>query len=189
MCIKQQKQNLRSILRQKRRDFPHKKQASLKIAENLRHFLQAQILQAQNPPPYHLGLYYPTKNEASLLGFSQKYNKDYLFALPKISANGHMFFTAWQAEHPLYKDDLSIFVPYGETQIIPHIICVPLLGFTAQKYRLGQGGGYYDKYIHSHKKHNILWLGVAFECQKLLDMPLEKHDEKLDFIITEKQIY
>ncbi len=182
MDIISQKQRIRTYLRRKRKALESKEISSQKIVYHLTSFLQNQKAQK-------IGLYYPTGSEVSLLSFAQSSQLDYQLALPKISLSNIMYFTPWQWGEALCKEAFSIPAPKGEKIVIPHIICVPLLGFTAQKYRLGQGGGYYDKYIHSHKKHNILWLGVAFECQKLLDMPLEKHDEKLDFIITEKQIY
>ncbi len=182
MNIITQKNNLRLYLRQQRKTYIHKEWANQKISLSLTDFLQ-------NRPCKRLALYYPTASEVSLLSFAEKHHKDYQLALPKISSQKNMFFTSWQWGEKLHEGSFSIKVPKNEQEFIPDIVCVPLLGFSAQKYRLGQGGGYYDKYIHTHKDKNILWLGVAFECQKLQDMPIEKHDQKLDFIITEKQIY
>ncbi len=176
------KKHLRIRLRQVRRNFIYKKEANQQITHQL-------ISLLENRKAQKIGLYYPMASEVSLLLLAEELSKAHPLALPKISPDNHMYFTPWQWGETLYKDAYDIPAPQGIKEIIPSIICVPLLGFSAAKYRLGQGGGYYDKYMQRHKDKNILWLGVAFECQKLQDMPLEKHDRKLDMIITEKQIY
>lgn len=66
------------------------------------------------------------------------------------------------------------------------VILVPCLGFTKQKDRLGQGGGYYDRYL---KDCNALKIGIAFEVQKIEEDISEAHDIPLDMIITEKNTY
>ena len=68
-----------------------------------------------------------------------------------------------------------------------------MLSFDKELYRLGYGGGYYDKSINILKKHfkkerNFLLqlvLHIAFKKKKI---PKEKHDMKLDYIITEKEV-
>ncbi len=184
MNVITQKQNLRFNLRQQRRNYSYKEKANHKISTSLTIFLQSQC-----PLCKIVALYYPIGSEVSLLPFANKQQNNYRLALPKISSQKNMYFTPWKWGEKLDIDDLSIKVPKSKKALIPDVVCVPLLGFSPQKYRLGQGGGYYDKYIYTHKKKNILWVGVAFECQKLQDMPIEEHDQKLDYIITEKHIY
>ena len=71
----------------------------------------------------------------------------------------------------------------------PDILLVPLLAFDKQKFRLGYGGGYYDRYIQKILNiKKILTIGVAFSFQEVLKLPINKHDKKLDFIFTENYI-
>ena len=66
---------------------------------------------------------------------------------------------------------------------------VPLVGFDNNKFRLGYGGGFYDRYIaklSNFKK--VLSIGFAFSFQKIKKIPVNKFDQKLDFILTNKGI-
>lgn len=71
--------------------------------------------------------------------------------------------------------------------ITPTIILVPLIGFDARGNRLGQGGGYFDRYLArlTHK----LTIGVAYDCQEVEEIPTEPHDIPLDYIITPTRIF
>ncbi len=66
------------------------------------------------------------------------------------------------------------------------VIVVPLVAFDENCNRLGHGKGYYDRYL---SKVNALKIGVAYECQKLDQIPCDEFDIPLDFIISEKTIY
>lgn len=62
---------------------------------------------------------------------------------------------------------------------------VPGLAFDQEKYRIGFGGGYYDKYM---KDHNSTYLGMFYEDSYMDKIPRDSHDMPLDFIVTEKEI-
>ena len=71
----------------------------------------------------------------------------------------------------------------------PDIILVPLLAFDERLYRLGYGGGYYDRYIEkAYKKKPFIKVGLALSVQKIDNVPTTKYDKKLDYIVTEKYI-
>ena len=76
-------------------------------------------------------------------------------------------------------------------EIIPQLFFVPCLGFDLKGYRIGYGGGYYDKTFEKLKKFNLLFytVGFAYDDQKQNELPIEKFDYKLDFVLTEKQLY
>jgi len=74
-------------------------------------------------------------------------------------------------------------------EITPNIVVVPLIAFDDKGYRLGFGGGYYDRTIEKlKKKSDIMFAGVGYAFQQVKNIPKEKHDERLDCIITEKGI-
>lgn len=66
----------------------------------------------------------------------------------------------------------------------PDLILVPLVGFDRQLQRLGQGGGYYDRYLSNN--NNALKVGIAWSCQEVDAIPVDGWDVRLDAILTEK---
>ena len=67
------------------------------------------------------------------------------------------------------------------------LIIVPCLGFDSERYRLGYGAGYYDRFLSSQSKS--ITVGVAFHAGFVADgLPLERHDIALDRIITERMV-
>jgi len=74
-------------------------------------------------------------------------------------------------------------------EIIPSVALVPMIGFDQKGYRLGQGGGHYDStldYLRIH--HHLIAIGLAFDCQEVEALPLEIHDQPMDYIITQTRI-
>ena len=69
------------------------------------------------------------------------------------------------------------------------IAAVPLVAYDKYNFRLGYGGGYYDRYLEKiKKKKKILSIGFAFSFQQINKVPINKYDKKLDLILTEKFI-
>jgi hypothetical protein len=68
-----------------------------------------------------------------------------------------------------------------------NVIFVPCLGFDEELNRLGRGSGWYDKFLGTQR--HAIKIGVAFEATKYRSIPYEEHDVKLDFIVTESNIY
>lgn len=71
-------------------------------------------------------------------------------------------------------------------QLQPQVVIVPLVGFDPAGYRIGYGGGYYDRTLTLWKE---AWrVGLAFECQRLDRVPREPHDVPLHWVITEAAV-
>ena len=64
------------------------------------------------------------------------------------------------------------------------LIFVPALVFDRRGYRLGYGGGYYDRFFENLPE-SVLTVGLGFACQLIDKLPIEKHDRKLSMLITE----
>jgi 5-formyltetrahydrofolate cyclo-ligase len=81
--------------------------------------------------------------------------------------------------------------PIKSKQSIPEVMLVPLLVFDSDKYRLGYGKGFYDRYLNRYLKKfkKILTIGVAFSFQKYHKLPRNNKDVKLNYILTEKGIH
>ena len=81
--------------------------------------------------------------------------------------------------------------PLKNKILIPEVLFVPCLAFDNFGYRLGYGGGYYDRtlsFLQKNKK-KFISIGYAFDDQKVFKLPKDKFDIKLDYVITEKKIY
>tara|TARA_B110000438_G_C15696965_1_gene599377 strand:- start:516 stop:1091 length:576 start_codon:yes stop_codon:yes gene_type:complete len=81
--------------------------------------------------------------------------------------------------------------PLSSKSFLPDIIFTPCLGFDEKGYRLGYGGGYYDKTILFLKnlKHHFITIGLAYDDQKIKNIKHDHLDQRLDYILTEKQLY
>ena len=144
-----------------------------------------------------VGLYYPISNEISPLVFI-KYFKDnnITTSLPVVDSNSNsMVFKKWFKKEKLQKSHIGTYEPLRTNKtIFPQIIVVPMLMFDRKLNRLGYGAGYYDKLISTLKKYfdkkkkNFITIGLAYSEQETKSIPYESHDQKLDFIVTEKEI-
>jgi len=74
-------------------------------------------------------------------------------------------------------------IPKGKTY---DLVIVPLVAFNRQGNRLGYGGGYYDKFLAKNNCKQAI--GLAYSFQEVEELPVEEHDQKLDLIITEKEV-
>lgn len=67
------------------------------------------------------------------------------------------------------------------------VMILPVLAFDGEYNRLGYGGGFYDRYLQEPDK--LYKIGIAYEFQKVSQIPCEEHDVKPDMIITEEKTY
>ena len=139
-----------------------------------------------------IALYYPSNFELNVLKVLElKYFSDQMILLPVAEKNNLMNFYQWKKNDVLAVNEFGILEPIKTEAKIPDVIIVPLLAFDKDKFRLGYGKGYYDRYLNKYIKQykDIMTVGVAFSFQKHNKLPINKNDVKLDFILTEKGIY
>lgn len=114
-----------------------------------------------------------------------------VICVPKIYPRSkNLIFISWKNNNPLKKGTFDIPVPiYGEV-ITPNYLLVPLVAFDQNKNRLGYGGGYYDTTINTLKKKNkqLVSIGIAYDQQFYPNLPTERFDQRLDYIITESKV-
>lgn len=70
--------------------------------------------------------------------------------------------------------------------VLPEVLFMPLVGFTAKGDRLGQGGGYYDRYLAAHPQ--TIAIGMAWDVQEVPELPTELHDMRLSAIVTPTRV-
>jgi len=111
--------------------------------------------------------------------------------VPKIIGKGEMIAVKIKSLDELQEGHFGILEPISDEAIEPQnldIVIVPGVAFDRRGYRIGYGGGYYDRFL---KKLSIktVKIAFAFEFQILDTLPQEEHDILMDIIISEKQIY
>ena len=100
-----------------------------------------------------------------------------------------MNFFKWSKSDPLKVNKYGIPEPISGKKMYPNILLIPLVGFDYHLNRLGYGAGYYDRYLSKRKiKNKLFKIGVGFSFQKVKNIPIDKYDQKLDCIITEKTV-
>ena len=139
-----------------------------------------------------IGIYYPIKSEISPLKLIEICKKlSIKICLPIILKNtNELIFSEFVNKNSLAKKKHGIFEPTKLSQITPDIIFVPMVGFDKNLNRLGYGKGYYDRTISKLRKlKKIFVIGLAYDNQLVINIPIENHDEKMDIILTDKKIY
>ena len=139
-----------------------------------------------------IGSYFPFRNEISTKPIHELlFSLGFEISLPCINdKDKNLTFRNWEINDDLKKNKYGILQPRENTiDDCPGMIIVPLVGFSVSGYRLGYGGGYYDRLIEKlSKKKKILKIGLAFSVQKINNVPITKYDKKLDYIVTDKYI-
>lgn len=98
-----------------------------------------------------------------------------------------MRFRAWRPDSPMTIDRHGIPIPDTEPVAAPNVILLPLVAFDEQGFRLGYGGGYFDRTLASLTPRPLT-IGVGFELARLDSVCPLAHDIPLDLIATEAGI-
>ncbi|MBM3518682.1 MAG: 5-formyltetrahydrofolate cyclo-ligase [Alphaproteobacteria bacterium] len=99
-------------------------------------------------------------------------------------------FRAWQPGDPLAPGPFGTSVPLPAAPLLtPDVVLTPLLAFDDAGYRLGYGGGYYDRTLAALKAARaVVAIGLAFEAQRVALLPHSAWDVPLDWIVTEARV-
>jgi len=137
-----------------------------------------------------VGGYYPVNFEVNDLELLKKLEKNkFDISLPVIKKNFQMDFYKWSFSDPLKVNKYGIPEPKTKNIVYPDILLIPLVAFDKNLNRLGYGGGYYDRLITKlSKKKKIMKIGLALSVQKINEVPINKYDKRLDYIVTNKYI-
>lgn len=135
-----------------------------------------------------IAVYYPIGSEPNFLNmYSDLRSMGYLLALPRLDNHNNLSFCLWH-ETDLLEKNLNTPQPTPQaTPAIPDLIITPLLATDINRNRLGYGKGCYDRALETYRNINPQLVALAL-CYKEqvseLSLPNEKHDQKLDIIIT-----
>jgi 5-formyltetrahydrofolate cyclo-ligase len=138
-----------------------------------------------------VGLYHATPGEAPAGGYARF-----------LAEQGHPIALPWFADRTAPMTFRSHADPFGETNLtegpfgvqplaeaeekVPQVLFVPLVAFTPDGHRLGQGGGHYDRWLDAHP--GVTAIGLAWDMQEVAALPREAHDRRLDAIVTPTRV-
>jgi 5-formyltetrahydrofolate cyclo-ligase len=133
----------------------------------------------------------PTKTEINPLPLLRRLaDAGAQLALPVIDKRGKpLIMRAWKIGDELKAGQWGIREPLPQAaQVDPDILLVPLAAFDRAGHRIGYGAGYYDMTIHALRaKKRVVAIGIAFAAQEIPRVPATERDERLDFIMTERE--
>lgn len=106
-------------------------------------------------------------------------------ALPEVVGKGQpLIFRRWWPGAPMKRGVYDIPYPDGTEVVVPDIALVPMNGCDDLGYRLGYGGGYFDRTL-AQWRNRMIAIGVAFEALRVPTIHPQPHDIPMDFIVTE----
>lgn len=178
--VHREKQRMREILIQKRRILQAEERAQYSAAileklEQLPCFRKAKTVM----------LYYPINNEVDVLPLIKKYKHDKTLLLPVAHRKG-MTVSPYEGNAKMHRGRFRIPEPTTPTYKDKiDLIVVPAVAFDKQGYRLGRGGGYYDRFIK--KQSHATLVGVGYDFQLVDQVPRLFHDQRMHQIILPSQ--
>lgn len=121
--------------------------------------------------------------------FMELHRRGHPIGLPVILGRGQpLMFRRWTPGVALVRGSFRVMTPPVEApEVVPQLLLVPLLAFDRAGYRLGYGGGFYDRTIAKLRAAgDVLAVGVALAAQEVAAVPRDDTDEPLDWVVTDR---
>ncbi|NSX05394.1 5-formyltetrahydrofolate cyclo-ligase [Cupriavidus gilardii] len=164
------------------------RRASLAQRAQLDARIEAELAALLDWLPVHcLGFYWPIQQEFDARGLVARWlaaapGRD--AALPAVSRPGvPLDFHRWTPDTPMREGRYGIPVPDGTPAVTPDALLIPCVGFSARKFRLGYGGGFYDRTLAALPGKPVA-IGIGYESCRI-DLAPGAHDIPMDWIVTE----
>ncbi len=134
--------------------------------------------------------FHPYKDEISTLPLLERLDAEgWRTVLPVVLGPSQpLVFRIWKPGSATVPGIWNIPMPPEENATVePDVLLVPLLAFDRQGYRLGYGGGFYDRTLTMLRaKKPVVAIGVAFAGQEIPEVPRGSFDQPMDWIMTER---
>jgi len=112
-----------------------------------------------------------------------------LTALPVvISRQAPLVFREWHPGIELAKGPLDIPYPASSPEVTPQAVLLPMNGWDMQGYRLGYGGGFFDRTLAAARKKPVI-IGISFEFARIETIHPQSWDIPMDYVVTERGVY
>jgi 5-formyltetrahydrofolate cyclo-ligase len=142
--------------------------------------------------PDIVSAYFPIGAEPSTLPLLEKLGQAGVkTALPVTGRRGTaLVFRLWRHGEPAIKGKMAISEPLPEApEAAPDLLFVPLAAFDRAGHRIGYGAGFYDRSLARLRAQKNIWaVGVAYASQEFPEVPYDAHDERLDYVLTEREL-
>lgn len=138
--------------------------------------------------------YVPVNNEIDVFPLmTALVERGYRCAVPhNVERDYVLEFLEWTPQTKLYTGLYNIPQPDPREAeaLLPDMLIVPMVAFDTQCHRMGYGSGYFDRtFAHLRQFHTFQAVGVAYEAQKETEVPTDRHDYRLDAVVTEAAVY
>lgn len=133
-----------------------------------------------------VSIYWPFRGEPDLRPWLESINRrGGRTALPVVIDKGQpLVFRAYAPGDPLEKGVWNIPVPAHGEPVVPDVVIAPMVGIGAQNFRLGYGGGFFDRTLAALPgKPSVI--GVGYEMQRIATIYPQPHDIPMDLVLTE----
>ena len=133
-----------------------------------------------------LGFYWPMRGEFDARAVVGEWllGSEHRAALPVVLEKAApLAFRAWLPEEPMAAGIFGTTVPANDVRVVPTALLIPLVGFDAAGYRLGYGGGFYDRTIAALPP-GTKTMGIGYETGRLLTIYPQPYDCQLDQLLT-----
>lgn len=133
-----------------------------------------------------VGLYWPMHGEFNTLPLAERLRaKGLRTALPAIvEKNAPLTYRPWDEDATLEPGIWNIPTPVTPVALVPDLVLAPVVGFAPPSWRLGFGGGYFDRTLAVMKPKPTA-IGVGYELGRLETIHPQPHDIPLDLVVTE----
>lgn len=178
----EQRRRLRARLLQARAELPDRAPREAALAARVGRWLATM-------PLARLAFFWPVRGEPALAAAIERWlaaDATRRAALPVI-AGERLEFAPWTPGMALPPGPFGIPAPAGGERLAPQLLLIPCVGFDRLRYRLGYGGGYYDRTLAALALKPVA-VGVAFDCGRLDSIDPQPHDRRLDLVITESGV-
>ncbi len=135
-----------------------------------------------------LSFYWPFRGEPDLRGWAASFvARGGRTALPVVVEKAApLVFREWKQGEPLEKGVWNIPIPASGPAVVPDIAIAPLVGFDRERYRLGYGGGFFDRTLASLRTKPMV-IGIGYAASELSTIHPLPHDVAMDAIVTESE--
>lgn len=141
-------------------------------------------------PPLIVSGFHPFRSEINILPLMERLHAEgFRTALPIVPGQGvPLIFRAWNPGDEMGKGEWDIPVPLATApEVLPDVLLVPLLSFDRRGFRLGYGGGFYDRTLAKLRALKpVTAIGTAYAGQEVAEVPRGEYDVALDWVLTEE---